>query len=92
LFTWGLFLCLTPFLWGKVSDPSAGPLLSLCSDDSLFVFQFCRIWVLLMGLGDDIRCLLPALPQAMAYHPPHVSLPAFQAICLLKVCMEISNL
>jgi hypothetical protein len=25
LITGGLFLCLTPFLWGKVSDPSAAP-------------------------------------------------------------------
>jgi hypothetical protein len=24
-FTGGLFLCLAPFLWGKVSDPSASP-------------------------------------------------------------------
>jgi hypothetical protein len=24
-FTWGLFLCLAPFLWGKFSDPSAVP-------------------------------------------------------------------
>jgi hypothetical protein len=40
LFTRGLFLCLTPFLWGKVSDLSAGPLLSVCCDGLLFVFQF----------------------------------------------------
>jgi hypothetical protein len=40
-FTGGLFLYLAPFLRGKVSDPSAGPLLSVCCEGLLFVFQFC---------------------------------------------------
>jgi hypothetical protein len=35
-----LFLCLTPFLWVKVSDLSASPLLSACCDGLLIVFQF----------------------------------------------------
>jgi hypothetical protein len=39
---WGFFLCLTPFLWGKVSDPLTSPLLSACCDGLLFVFEFCR--------------------------------------------------
>jgi hypothetical protein len=34
----GLFLCLAPFLWGKVSDPSAGPLLSGYCDGLLIIF------------------------------------------------------
>jgi hypothetical protein len=42
LITGGLFLCLTSFLWGKVSDPSAS-LLSACCDDLLIVFQFCSV-------------------------------------------------
>jgi hypothetical protein len=42
LFTGGLFLCPAPFLCGKVSDLSAIPLLSVCCDGSLLVFQFCR--------------------------------------------------
>jgi hypothetical protein len=41
LFTGGLFVCLTLFLWGRFSVSSAGPLLSVCYDGSLFVFQFC---------------------------------------------------
>jgi hypothetical protein len=63
LFTGGLFLCLTPFLWGKVSDVSASPLLSGCCDGSLFVFQFCRaiwLWVLHTGSGDELCSQLPA--------------------------------
>jgi hypothetical protein len=36
-----LFLSLTPFLWGKVRDPSAGSLLLACYDGLLIVFQFC---------------------------------------------------
>jgi hypothetical protein len=95
LFTGGLFLCLIPFLCGKVSDPSASLLLSACCDGSLFVFQFCRViwlWVLLTGSGDELCGLLPALLQTVAYHPPAVSPPAFPAICLLIVCVEISSL
>jgi hypothetical protein len=43
LFTGGLFLCLTPFLWDKVSDTSTGPLLSVCCDGLLIIFQFCSV-------------------------------------------------
>jgi hypothetical protein len=39
-FTGGLFLCLTSFLWGKVSDPSASSLLSECCDGLLIFFNF----------------------------------------------------
>jgi hypothetical protein len=40
---WGLFLCLAPFLWDKVSDLSASTLLSACCDGLLIVFQFCSV-------------------------------------------------
>jgi hypothetical protein len=40
-FTGDLFLCLAPFLWGKVRDPSTSSLLSACCDGLLIVFQFC---------------------------------------------------
>jgi hypothetical protein len=33
--------------------------------------------MLLTGSGDDLCGLLPALFQAVAYHPPAVSSPAF---------------
>jgi uncharacterized protein YjeT (DUF2065 family) len=39
----GLFLCLAPFLWGKVRDLSASSLLSVCYDGLLIVFQYCSI-------------------------------------------------
>jgi hypothetical protein len=42
-FTGILFLCLIPFFWGKVSDPSADPLMPACCDDLLIVFQFCSV-------------------------------------------------
>jgi hypothetical protein len=48
--------------------------------------------VLLTGSGDELCSLLPALFQAVAYHPPAVGLPAFPAICLLIVLAEISSL
>jgi hypothetical protein len=41
---WGLFLCLAPFLWGKVNDLSASPLLSACCEGLLIVFQFCSVF------------------------------------------------
>jgi hypothetical protein len=40
---WGLVFLPCPFLWGKVSDPSAGPLLSACCDGLLIVFQVCSV-------------------------------------------------
>jgi hypothetical protein len=43
LFTGGLLLCLTPFLWGKVSDLSTAPLPSACCDGSLF-FNFAMLF------------------------------------------------
>jgi hypothetical protein len=95
LFTWGLFLCLASFLWGKVSDLSAGPLLSACCDGLPIIFQFFSVvwlWILLSGLGDEPCGLLPTLFQAVVYHSPAIGPPAFPAICLLIVCWEISSL
>jgi hypothetical protein len=63
-FTWGLFLCLAPFLWGKFSDPSASPLLSVCCASLLIMFQFCSViwlWMLFTGSGDGFWGPLPAL-------------------------------
>jgi hypothetical protein len=77
-----LFLFLTPFLWGKVSDPSAGPLLSACCDGLLIIFQFCSVillWMLLTGSGDELCGPLPALFQAVAYLQPAVGPSAFPA-------------
>jgi hypothetical protein len=87
LITGGFFLCLAPFLWGKISDPSASPLLSGCCDGLLIIFQFCSvIWLgmLLTGSGDEFCGLLPALFQAMAYHPPAFSPSAFPAFVYWK--------
>jgi hypothetical protein len=64
LFTGSLFLCLAGFLWSKVSDPSASPLLSAYCDGLLFVYQFCGsiwLWVLLTGSEVELCFLLPAL-------------------------------
>jgi hypothetical protein len=91
----GLFLCLAPFLWGKVSDLSGGLPLSGCCDGLLFVPQPWRavwLWMLLTGSGDEFWGSLPALLQVVAYHLPAVSSPTFPAICLLIVCVEISSL
>jgi hypothetical protein len=68
-FTRGLFPCLAPFLWGEVSHPSASPLLSLCGDGLLIVFQFCNVvwlWMLLTGSGDEfLDCYLPCFKQRL---------------------------
>jgi hypothetical protein len=79
-FTRGLFLCLSPFLWGKVRDPSASFLLSVCYAGLLIVFQFCSVvwlWMLLTGSGDELCGLLSILLQAVAYHLPTVGPSAF---------------
>jgi hypothetical protein len=77
-----LFLCLAPFLWGKVIDLSAGPLLSACGDGLLIIFQFCSafcLWMLLTGSGDELCGSLPFLIQAVAYYLPAVGPSAFLA-------------
>jgi hypothetical protein len=82
LITVGLFLCLVPFLWGKVSDLSVGPLLSECCDGFLIIFKFCSVillWILLTGSGDELCGLLPALFQTAACCLPTVSPSAFPA-------------
>jgi hypothetical protein len=56
------------------------PLLSMCYDGSLFVFQFCgavRFWILLTGLEDDFCDPLTALLQGVVYCLPDVGFPAF---------------
>jgi hypothetical protein len=86
-FTWGLFLCLPPFLWGKANDLSTSPLLSVGCDGLLIVFQFCSVvslWILFTGSRYELCGLLPALLQALAYHPPAVSPSAFPAFVYWK--------
>jgi hypothetical protein len=77
--TGGLFICPAPFsLAGSVFHQP--PLLSVCYDSLLFVFQFCRVvllWVLLTGSGDELCDLLPALLQGVAYCPSTLCLPVF---------------
>jgi hypothetical protein len=57
LFTGDLFICFAPFLWDKVNDLSATPLLSVCCDGSLFVLQFFRA-CLTLGVAHWLRGLL----------------------------------
>jgi hypothetical protein len=86
-FTGGLFLCLTPFLWGKVRDPSSCSLLSACCDGLLTVFQCCSViwlWILLTGSGDELCGLLSALFQVAVYHLPTVSPSAFPVFVYWK--------
>jgi hypothetical protein len=90
-FTGGLFLCLSPFLWGKVSDLSASPLLSACCDALLFIFQFCRaisLWVLLTGSLWTTTCLTSGSGLLPTCCWPF----CLSSICFLKVCVEISSL
>jgi hypothetical protein len=86
-FTVDLFHCLALFFWGKVSDLSVGPLLSVCCDGLLIIFQFCSViwlWMLLTGSGDELCGLLPALFQAAAYQLLAVCPSAFPAFVYWK--------
>jgi hypothetical protein len=79
---WGLVSLPCPLSLGKVSDPSAGPLLSAYCDGLLIIFQFCSVvclWMLLPGSGNEFCGLLSVLFQAAAYHPPAVSPSVFPA-------------
>jgi hypothetical protein len=82
-FTGGLFICLTPFLWVKVSDHQPAPCFQLAVNDGLLiVFKFCIVvwlWMLLSGSVDELCGVIPALFLAAAYHQPTVGPPAFPA-------------
>jgi hypothetical protein len=73
LITGGLFLCLTPFLCGKVSDLSAGPLLSACCDGLLIIFQFAVLfdfgYCLLAQEMSFVYYYLPYFRQQLITHP-----------------------
>jgi hypothetical protein len=88
LITGGLFLYLAPFSWGKVSDPSAGPLLSACCDGLLIIFQFCSAFDFgCCSLAQEMSFVdhyLPSLFQAVTYHPPTVGPSAFPAFVYCK--------
>jgi hypothetical protein len=54
--TGGLFLCPTPFLWGRFSMPTT-PSASVLDCSPLFVFQFCeavQFWMLLSASVDQL--------------------------------------
>jgi hypothetical protein len=77
-----LLFCLIPFLWGKVSDPSAGPLLSMCCDGLLIVFKFyivVSLWILLTASGDELCGPLTALyfRQQFITRPLSSAFPVF---------------
>jgi hypothetical protein len=73
------FFALPPFFGaGSVSHQS--PLVCMCYDGSLFVFQSCGavwLWVLLTGSGDELCDPLPALLWGVADCLLALALPAF---------------
>jgi hypothetical protein len=93
LITGGLFLCLVPFLWGKVSDQPASPLLSVFCD-CLIIFNF--------AVSFDFRCC--SLAQEMRFvtatcpisgsnlSPACCQSFCLSRLCLLKVHKKISSL
>jgi hypothetical protein len=75
----GVYSFALPSFSGAGSVFHQHPLLSVCYDSSLFVFQFCGavwLWVLLTGSGDELCDLLPALLWGVAYRQPTLHLPA----------------
>jgi hypothetical protein len=74
-----LFLCLALFLCGKVSDPSAGSLLSACCDGLLFVFNFVELFDFgCCSLAQEMTFVVHYLPyfrQWLITHPVSVLLP-----------------
>jgi hypothetical protein len=76
----GAYFFAPPTFSGLGSVFHQPPLLSICYDGLLFVFQFCRViwlWVLFTGSGDELCDPLPALLQEVAFHQPALCLSAF---------------
>jgi hypothetical protein len=93
LFTGHFFLCLVPFLWGKVRYPSANSLLSVCYAGfdcfsilqhhlTLSVVHWLRRW----ALWTAIWLISGSILSATHYWPFCLS-----SLCLLKVHIEISS-
>jgi hypothetical protein len=83
LITGGLFLCLSPFLQGKVSDLSAGPLLPACCNGLLIIFQ--------SSVSFDFGCC--SLAQEMSF--VNFYLPYFRQqliTCLLSALLPFQPL
>jgi hypothetical protein len=93
-FIGGLFLCLAPFLWGKVRNPSASSLLSACNV-LLIVFQFCSI-ILTLDVSHWLRrwalwtTTYPISVSSLS--PAPCQLFCLSRLCLLRVRVEISSL
>jgi hypothetical protein len=91
LITGGLLLCLTPFFWGKVSDPSAGSLQSACCDGLLIIFQFSVSFDFgCCTLAQEISyvdCYLPYFRQQLITHLLWALLP-FQPLFTESSCAD----
>jgi uncharacterized protein YjeT (DUF2065 family) len=89
----GLFVCLAPFLWHKVSVVSAGPLLLMHCDGLLIVFNFAASFYFgCSSLAQDMNFVDHYLPISGTGLSPACCQPfCLFSLCLLKVCMEISS-
>jgi hypothetical protein len=85
------FLCLTPFLWDKVGDLSASPLLSACSDGLLIGFQFCSVvwfWMLLTCSWDELCGPATCPISGIGLSLPAVGPSAFPAFIYSSLCLH----
>jgi hypothetical protein len=79
-------LCLAPFLWGKVRDPSAGSLLSLCCDGLLIVNFAVSFDLGCCSLAQEmsfVDCYVPYFRQQLITHPLSALLP-FQSLFIKR--------
>jgi hypothetical protein len=88
---WRLVSCLTPFLWGKVCDLSAGPPLSACCDGLLDCFSIsqCRL-TLVCSLAQEMSFVdhfLPYFRQRLITGPLSALLP-FQPLLTESSCRD----
>jgi hypothetical protein len=93
-FIGAFFLCLSPYLWGKVRDPSAGSLLSPCYAGLLMFFNFAVSFDFgCCSLAQELSfvdCYLPYFRQWLI--TCLLSALCLSSLCLLNVHMEISSL
>jgi hypothetical protein len=79
LFAGDLFLCLVPFLWGKVSDPSAGPCCQHVVMVHCLFFNFAELFVFgccsLAQWMSFLVCYLPYFRQWLITCPLLAFLP-----------------
>jgi hypothetical protein len=94
---WGLFLCPSPFLWGRFSVPSATPCYQCVMTVHCLFFNFEGhfdfLCCLLAREISSVICYLPCFSEWLIAHPPPapaLGFPAFPALVYQLLTLRLA--